>query len=66
MIIFFFDRFWNPLGKASAKLPKGVTYYDDHEVEDVETGTSTFEVYVGFDEENRNIVRPWKTMVCYR
>lgn len=65
MIIFFFDRFWNPLGKASAKLPKGVTYYDDHEVEDVETGTSTFEVYVGFDEENRNIVRAYGQEATY-
>lgn len=65
MIIFFFDRFWNPLGKASAKLPKGVTYYDDHEVEDVETGTSTFEVYVGFDEENRNIVRAYGREATY-
>lgn len=65
MIIFFFDRFWNPLGKASAKLPKGVTYYDDHEVEDVETGTSTFEVYVGFDEENRNIVRVYGQEATY-
>lgn len=65
MIIFFFDRFWNPLGKASAKLPKGVTYYDDHEVEDVETGTSTFEVYVGFDEENRNIVRSYGQEATY-
>ncbi|MGJ0995773.1 phage tail protein [Enterococcus casseliflavus] len=65
MIIFFFDRFWNPLGKASAKLPKGVTYYDDHEVEDVETCTSTFEVYVGFDEENRNIVRAYGQEATY-
>lgn len=65
MIIFFFDRFWNPLGKASAKLPKGVTYYDDHEVEDVETGTSTFEVYVGFDEKNRNIVRAYGQEATY-
>lgn len=65
MIIFFFDRFWNPLGKASAKLPKGVTYYDDHEVEDVETGTSTFEVYVEFDEENRNIVRAYGQEATY-
>lgn len=65
MIIFFFDRFWNPLGKASATLPKGVTYYDDHEVEDVETGTSTFEVYVGFDEENRNIVRGYGQEATY-
>lgn len=65
MIIFFFDRFWNPLGKASAKLPKGVTYYGDHEVEDVETGTSTFEVYVGFDEENRNIVRAYGQEATY-
>lgn len=65
MIIFFFDRFWNPLGKASAKLPKGVTYYDDYEVEDVETGTSTFEVYVGFDEENRNIVRAYGQEATY-
>lgn len=65
MIIFFFDRFWNPLGKASAKLLKGVTYYDDHEVEDVETGTSTFEVYVGFDEENRNIVRAYGQEATY-
>lgn len=65
MIIFFFDRFWNPLGKASAKLPKGVTYYDDHEVEDVETGTSTFEVYVGFDEDNRNIVRAYGQEATY-
>lgn len=65
MIIFFFDRFWNPLGKASAKLPKGVTYYDDHEVEDVETGTSTFEVYVGFDEESRDIVRAYGQEATY-
>ena len=65
MIIFFFDRFWNPLGKASAKLPKGVTYYDDHEVEDVETGTSTFEFYVGFDEENRNTVKAYGQEATY-
>lgn len=65
MIIYFFDRFWNPLGKASENLPKGINYYDDHEVEDVETGTSTFEVYVGFDEENRNIVRAYGQEATY-
>lgn len=59
MILYFFDRRWNPLGKASSKLPRSIFYYDDKEVEDVETGTSTFEVYVGFDEENRQLVKTY-------
>lgn len=52
MILYFMDKFWNPLGKASSKLPKGAFYYDDEEIEE-EEGTSTFEVFVGFDEEIR-------------
>ena len=65
MIIYFFDRFWNPLGKASAILPKGVNYYGDHEIEDVEQGTATFSVNVGFDEENRHIVRTYGQEAVY-
>lgn len=52
MILYFMDKFWNPLGKASSKLPKGAFYYDDEEIEE-EEGTSTFEVFVGYDEEIR-------------
>ncbi|WP_368739773.1 phage tail protein [Enterococcus casseliflavus] len=65
MIIYFFDRFWNPLGKASATLPSGVNYYGDHEIEDVEQGTATFSVNVGFDEENRHIVRTYGQEAVY-
>lgn len=65
MILYFFDRYWKGLGKASSGLPKGVYYFDDQEVEDVETGTSTFEFFLGFDEETRDITKKYADETFY-
>lgn len=65
MILYFFDSFWNILGKASSNLPKGVYFFADIESEDVETGTATFDVTLGFDEEDRMLVKNYGDHATY-
>lgn len=65
MILYFFDSYWNILGKASYKLPRGVYFFDDIESEDVETGTATFDVTLGFDEEDRMLVKTYGDHASY-
>ena len=59
MILYFYDRFWNPLGKAASNLPKGIYYTDDKQVDNVESGTSTFEFYLEFDTETRDLTKTY-------
>ena len=56
MIVYFSDRKLNIIGQASTGLPKGLTIVDDLREEDVETGVSTFECVVGFDDATRSLV----------
>lgn len=59
MILYFYDRFWNPLGKAASNLPKGIYYTDDKQVDDAPSGTSTLEFYLEFDEDTRGLTKTY-------
>lgn len=65
MILYFFNRYWSCLGKASANLPKGLYYSNDKQVDDVESGTSTFEFYLEFDEATRKLSKSYADESCY-
>lgn len=53
MIVYFADRYMNILGQASTKLPQGLTITEDLKVDDVETGVSSFECVIPFDDSTR-------------
>lgn len=53
MIIYFANRQMEIMGHASTSLMGGYTITDDIKSEDVETGISTFECKVAFEEETR-------------
>ena len=59
MIIYFSDRKFNILGHASTNLPEGLTIVDDLKVDEVETGVSTFECVISFDEKTRSKVEEY-------
>ncbi|WP_313627599.1 alanine-zipper protein [Enterococcus italicus] len=65
MILYFYDRFFNPLGKAASNLPKGIYYTDDKQVDDVQSGTSTFEFYLEFDAETRDLTKTYADKSFY-
>lgn len=56
MILYFANRFMDILGQASAKLPGGLAFKEDYKQEDVETGVSTFECIIPYDEKTREKV----------
>lgn len=53
MIVYFADRFFNILGQASTNLIDGLTIVDDRKVEDIDSGVSTFEFTIPFNDSNR-------------
>lgn len=53
MILYFADRYLSVIGHASTELPQGLTVIKDKLIEDVETGVSTFECTIPFDDEER-------------
>ena len=54
MIVYFADRFFNILGQASTNLVDGLTIVDDRKVEDIDSGVSTFEFTIPFNDATRN------------
>lgn len=59
MIIYFSDRNFNILGHASTSLPDGHTIEDDLKTEDVETGVSSLELVLSFDEKTREDIESY-------
>ena len=53
MIIYFADRQFNILGKASTELPKGLTVVSDNKTEEIENGVKTFECFIPFKHSTR-------------
>lgn len=53
MILYFADRRMKILGHASTVLKKGYPIKDDLKTEEIETGVSTFECFIGFNDKNR-------------
>lgn len=53
MIVYFADRYMNILGQASTKLPHGLTITEDLKTDDVETGVSSFECVIPYDDSTR-------------
>ena len=62
MIVYFADRYLNILGKASTGLPQGYRIINDVKTEDVDSGVSTFEFDLKYNEdtlsEARNMAYP--------
>lgn len=62
MIVYFADRYLNILGKASTDLPQGYRIINDVKTEDVDSGVSTFEFDLKYNEdtlsEARNMAYP--------
>ena len=62
MIVYFADRYLNILGKASTGLPHGYRIINDVKTEDVDSGVSTFEFDLKYNEntlsEARNMAYP--------
>lgn len=56
MIIYFADRQMNILGNASTSLPGGYTLSEDKKVADVDSGVSSFECRIHFDNASRKKV----------
>jgi phage minor structural protein len=56
MIIYFCDRSFNVLGRASTSLPKGLQIINDKHIEEIETGTSTLEFTLPFSKSERQSV----------
>lgn len=53
MIVYFADRDMKVLGQATTNLPHGFVIVDDLKTEEVDTGTSSFSCWIGFNEKNR-------------
>lgn len=56
MIVYFAERHMDIIGLASTCLPEGLTIVDDNKTEDVETGSSSFELTVSYDAESQSKV----------
>lgn len=55
MIVYFADRRLSILGLAASDLPTGVFITDDRLVSSIETGTTTFSLDIGFDDQSRKL-----------
>lgn len=53
MIVYFADRHFNILGRASTELPGGLKITEDKKLEDIDTGVDTFEFVIPFDAVSR-------------
>ena len=53
MILYFANRKMEIVGSVSTKLPEGFRLLDDNKIEDVETGTTSFECVIGYNKETR-------------
>ena len=53
MIVYFANRYMDILGQASTKLPYGLIIEDDIKTEEIETGVSSLELWLPFDDETR-------------
>lgn len=53
MIVYFANRKMEIVGQASTSLPKGYTIIEDTKIEEIETGVSSFECKIEFDNKSR-------------
>lgn len=53
MIVYFANRKMEIVGQASTSLPKGYTIIEDLKTEEIETGVSSFECKIEFDDKSR-------------
>lgn len=56
MIIYFADREMQILGHATTNLPDGFVITEDLKTEEIETGVTSFDCRIGFNDENRALL----------
>lgn len=54
---YFTDRSFNVLGVVSTQLPNCTKIYDDSEIDEIETGVSTYSATVEYNTESKNFVK---------
>lgn len=59
MIVYFASKKLSIFGQASTSLPNGLKIISDKKIDEIETGISTFEFEVAYDEKTRLQVEEW-------